>query len=175
MKDKVINFFTNIIIVVSLIFIFTNLFLIFNGNSQRKFVPSVFGYKFLIEASNSMQPELNVGDLIIVKETDSYRINDVISYKDEDDVLVTHRIVDIIDENGNTFYKTKGDNNLTEDLNLVKEESIEGTLVNNIRNLGNYILFLATPAGMLVLVLVVITFFLIGYTVNKFREDAKES
>ena len=43
-----------------------------------KKVPYVFGYTSFINTGSSMLPYINVGDLVIVKKEDSYKVNDVI-------------------------------------------------------------------------------------------------
>ena len=84
-----------------------------------------FGYSYHIIQSNSMEPEINVGDLVIVKKVpyDQIEVGDDILFKCEDPSpdyapiygkYVVHKVVDIVDaENG--IYKTRGVHNLKDD------------------------------------------------------------
>lgn len=83
-----------------------------------------------------MHPTLNVGDLAVCKEQDSYNVGDAILFYDEScKALVLHRIDSLAGEE----FITKGDANNTVDSNKVTAENIIGKLVgkldakNNIR------------------------------------------
>ena len=85
------------------------------------------GLSILTVSSNSMQPELTVGDIIIIKKCSDYKINDIITYSVDEQYLVTHRI---IEKEGNNFY-TKGDSNNVSDNEIVKIENVKGKLIYN--------------------------------------------
>ena len=57
-----------------------------------------------------MEPYLKINDYILVQTKKEYKVNDVITYK-IDDEYVTHRIVEINEDR----ITTKGDANNTED------------------------------------------------------------
>ena len=59
--------------------------------------------KMFIVMSNSMAPKLKRGDLILVKEQESYSVNDVITFMRNSET-VTHRIT----SSSNNSFKTKG-------------------------------------------------------------------
>ena len=92
-------------------------------------VPSIkfWGTRILIVSSGSMSPELSLGDIIIIKEYSDYNVGDIVTYNVDNQYLVTHRI---IEKNGEQFV-TKGDNNNTEDKELVKKNNIEGKVICN--------------------------------------------
>lgn len=79
-----------------------------------------------------MEPNLKVGDVIIMKEFESYDVNDIVTYNLNNEYLVTHRI---IERNGNNFV-TKGDNNNTKDTNTVSIENVEGKVICTSKILG---------------------------------------
>lgn len=91
---------------------------------------SLFGFRIFKVASGSMVPYLNVGDIIVIKKSDVYKTEDIITYKEGDKSFVTHRIVSI-DEDGVT---TKGDANNTND-KPVKDDEILGKVVCRFRYL----------------------------------------
>lgn len=65
------------------------------------------------------------------------------------DIVITHRIVEIVNEDGQTKYITKGDNNNTKDVGYVLPENVEGVYKFKIKNLGNLAMFVQTPTGMI--------------------------
>lgn len=104
--------------------------------------PSFFGYKTFSIISGSMEPSINVGDLIIVQKNEDmkYIVNDIVTFKRDDDI-VTHRIIKIRDDNDKLYYITKGDNNEVTD-EKIEAEKIEGRVVYQIPYMGNVVLFL---------------------------------
>lgn len=166
-----LSILSNILIVVAVILLMLNLFFMFNSKTKKNFVPDIFGYKFLIDMSDSMKPTINAFDLVIIKEKDNYDVLDIVCYRDKDDVLITHRIIDTQEKDGKILFKTKGDNNSTQDSELISKESIEGSLVTNINGVGKFILFLTTPIGILVFILFIVVLFLSEYLISKIRSD----
>lgn len=81
----------------------------------------------LVVSSGSMQPELAIGDVIIIKEVNDYKENDIITYNVNNEYLVTHRIIEINEDN----FITKGDNNTSKDKEIVLKENIEGKVIYN--------------------------------------------
>ena len=90
-------------------------------------IPSIFGIKTFVIISKSMEPTIMTGDAIFTKEPkkESIKVNDVISFHDKQDIN-THRIINILTENGITKYITKGDNNKNPDKYKVTFDKIEG-------------------------------------------------
>lgn len=106
------------------------------------FIVGVFPVYPSVIATGSMKPLINEGDVILiqraVKEEDIYnlKVGTIIQFT-RDDMLITHRILKIIeDENGNLSFQTKGDNNSAEDTRLVLPDEIRGTLVRVIPKVG---------------------------------------
>lgn len=132
-------------------------------------VPSFFGWKPFIVLSGSMETQISVGDLVIVKEVDTsiLKKGDIIAFK-ENDIVITHRIDDIITEDGMVKYITKGDNNNIRDEGTVLPEQVEGIFICNISGLGNLAIFIQTPMGMIVsLSIPVILLIIIGIMNSK--------
>ena len=98
-----------------------------------------FGISPHVVTSESMDPELRVGSVVYVKEANSkyLEVGDIIVFKLADDLLATHRIVEIIDEYGHLKFRTKGDANKTADASLVDEADVVGIVVFDIPYLGN--------------------------------------
>ena len=140
-----------ICIIILLPVLFVNSVILINSWIHPDKIPSFFGWKPFIVLSGSMESEIYSGDIVVVKEVDKkkLKVNDVIAFKN-DDIVVTHRIVEIVNENGTTKYITKGDNNNTQDKDYVLPENVEGLYQFKVSNLGNLAMFIQTPTGMLV-------------------------
>ena len=97
----------------------------------------IFRYSPYSILSNSMYPNLEKGDLIIIDKCkiQTLKIGDIIQYKQEGKKIV-HRIVDILDENGETYIITKGDNNFHVDEIKVNKDIFVGKVIFKIKYLG---------------------------------------
>lgn len=81
---------------------------------KRGEIPNIFGlYIFSIESA-SMEPTLMVGNLILSRKLSDFSdlpVGAVVTFKDEDDRVITHRIIgQTADQSGQKGYITKGDN-----------------------------------------------------------------
>lgn len=99
--------------------------------------------------SGSMEPKIKAGDIIIAKKIDPEDIKegDVVTYKLENRVNVTHRVVEVFNNHKNVSFKTKGDANNIEDSSLVPGDNVVGKLVLRIPKFGYFIDFITTPLG----------------------------
>jgi len=123
-----------------------NMYLIAARLVFRDSLPKVFGFAPLAVASGSMQPAMDVGDLIIIREQKNYAVNDIVTYSTGRSI-VTHRIVEMDGSNA----VVKGDANNVAD-GSVPLSSIEGKMVLRIPRVGDAMLLARTPAGMLVVI-----------------------
>lgn len=108
-------------------------------------MPMPFGYGMSVVLSGSMESRLSVDDLVIVKATDDYKVNDIVLYQDGDS-LVIHRIIEM---DGDTV-TTKGDANNVADAPIHKSQ-IKGVLVYDIARLGAIVNLLKQPVSVFVL------------------------
>ena len=140
-----------ICIIILLPVLFVNAVILINSWTRPNEIPSFFGWKPFIVLSGSMESEIYSGDIVVVKEVNANTlgVGDVIAFK-SGDIVITHRIKEIIQEDGITKYITKGDNNNTQDTDYVLQENVEGVYQFKISNLGNLAMFVQTPMGMLV-------------------------
>ena len=119
---------------------------------------SIFGLKPYMVLTGSMEPNYNIGDLIIVKEVKENELNvgEAITYSvGNGDETISHRIVRITSKDGKTQYETKGDNNNSPDSELVSFEQIQGRIVFKISKLGLIITQLTTGTGTAMILLVI--------------------
>ena len=136
-----------------------NVSLIIQSIVKPNKTPSFFGIKTFVIVSGSMEPTLNIGDVILVKDIEENDIkeNDIISYR-EGQSIVTHRVIEIEEtENGKKFI-TKGDNNNVKDSYPVRYRDIEGKYDSKINGIGNVVLFFQNK---IVIICVILIFYLI--------------
>jgi len=109
--------------------------------------------KMYLVQSGSMEPSIMVGDVIVVSKTNDYSVNDVITFLDDDNKRVTHRIIEKRTGLKTDEFLTKGDANRSGDREAVFFSSIVGEVVMTIPKLGYLINFLKTKIGFVLLVI----------------------
>lgn len=119
-------------ILVSVILSIVLTIFLFLGTSFDGLLVKIYGFSVAVVSSGSMEPELQVGDVVIMRECESYGVNDIITFNSNHEYLITHRI---IERNGSNFV-TKGDNNNTEDIEQVSKQNIEGKVILKSKFLG---------------------------------------
>ena len=134
--------------------------IIFQKIIWKEKIPNFMGYKNFIVLTGSMKPTLNIGDIVFVKETTNIKEQDIVSFRVQNSV-VTHRVVEIKEENEKIIYITKGDANSGNDTELLSIENIEGKYSFKIPFVGRIILFLQKPIGMIILCLIFSIFLMI--------------
>lgn len=118
--------------VVSVPVIIFNLFFIIQGFVTPDKAPSLVGKTPLIVLTESMDPTIKGGDLVVCDAIDAKNVKtgDVISYFDpsmsESTVIVTHRVEEISTKGDEIYFKTKGDANNVADKNLVPQNKLVG-------------------------------------------------
>lgn len=149
--QKIKKILTILILLILIPILFVSGVILMNSYIHPDKVPSFFGWKPFIVLSGSMETQISVGDIVIVKEVDTSTLKkgDIIAFRNKD-IVITHRIDDIITEDGNVKYITKGDNNNTRDEGTVLPEQVEGIFICNVHRLGNLAIFIQTPIGMVV-------------------------
>lgn len=131
-----------------------NLVIVFQVFSNSDEIPTFLGYKSFVIVSGSMLPELQIGDIVVIKpvEEGTLKEGDIITFR-EGNSIVTHRIDHVIDS-GKRFI-TKGDANSSEDINPVTYDNIEGKYEFKIAKLGNFVLFMQNKIGIIVVALII--------------------
>lgn len=148
------NFIGIILCVVFIPMLILNLIFIVGGFFGADFVPSYFGYRFMIEGTTSMEtgePSIFKGDLVIFKANESN-----IAVGDEIAVLIDNtlyiRTVKESNEVGGqiVYILTAGDQ--TGVVQSVLQEQVLGKYVFNIRHLGSFMLFVQSTWGIVLLI-----------------------
>lgn len=89
--------------------------------------PQIFGYQIKSVLSGSMEPGIKTGSIIVVKkggDMTRFKENDIITFMQKENKLVTHRITEVIRNGDQVMYRTKGDNNKTEDVEPVQSSNV---------------------------------------------------
>lgn len=109
----------------------------------------LIGLEPYIVQSGSMEPDYPTGSIIYIKDVDVEQLDywDVITYRLTDKTIATHRIIEVMEENGQTVYRTKGDANEHPDEGYVTQSQIIGTPVFALPYLGYFVAELQTTRG----------------------------
>jgi len=113
--------------------------------------------------SSSMEPTLNIGDLLIVQGVSDFdgvnaglEDGDIIIFRKPANPheFVVHRAVEKSQtSNGEPYLATKGDNNRSRDPWVITEDNIIGKVIWRIPLLGYIKIFLGTPVGMIITII----------------------
>ena len=146
--------FRIILICLLLLVLAINISVIIQAKTNENEVPKILGVKPFVVLSGSMNPEIEVGDLVLVKDVDTNTLKegDIIAYRDSGDKVTTHRIVEVIKEDGNLSFITKGDANNAND-EQISASQVEGKYQKRFPKLGHAVMFLQQPLGFAVVVL----------------------
>ncbi|MBO4363298.1 MAG: signal peptidase I [Clostridia bacterium] len=132
---------------------------VYTWNARRVFhneMPMPFGVGASIVLTGSMEPTLQVNDLVVVKAADSFAVGDIVVFQ-QGDTLVIHRIIEIDEETA--MIKTQGDANNVDDgwisLSTVKGKysfriPFVGVIVNVLKSVPGTIAILALAAFLMI-------------------------
>ena len=140
---------------------------------------SIFNYRLFSVASGSMAPKYVIGDVILCKDVDvkTLKIGDDITYQGKSgtfkDKVVTHRIINIEEVDGELEFHTKGIASTRVDP-IVKEDQIYGKIVMEFKLLSWLYKFIKTPNGFYICIFIPITILIgseiISTSVEKYEE-----
>ena len=137
--------------------------------------PNVFGIKTFCIISGSMEPEISVNDVVIIKETPKEEIKkgDIISF-DKNGDIITHRIIYLTtNKNGETTYITKGDANNIEDEGYVEYKDIEGKMIGKIPKIGKIIMALKSETTLIITLVILITIYIVEQRIERKKDIRK--
>lgn len=128
---------------------------------------SLFGFRFYTVLTPSMEPELSVGDLVLVRLANAEEVEegDIITFNpsENSEAYLTHRVTQKLENyqgTGVTCFRTKGDANETEDGFVLDSSRLIGKVSFHIPKLGYLIRFVQLRWYFVIpLVLLLIVFF----------------
>jgi len=187
---KVVSVLTVILVVIT---VFVMVFTIVSMHTVGKNNRGVFGYKLNSVITESMEPTIDKGDIVVTEnvsyvpegaqvieedpdaiKAEELKVGDIITFYSTDPAIYgqlnTHRIVEITqDEEGNLAFVTKGDNNPIEDRELALASNVYGRYKTSIPFLGSLFEFIKDDSGIGYFTIILIPFLLlIGIQVVKF-------
>ena len=159
------NILTVLLLILLAILIYTKCVTTFSGSAY----PNYFGYTLFEVASGSMEPELKVHDVVIVKiGNENVKKGDVVAYSSKD-AIITHRIL-FMDQEKVTL---KGDANNTIDEPITKNDII-GKVVFNCKELGIWKSIFMEPKVIIAMFITLILFDLtLSYKGKEKSNDTK--
>ncbi len=113
--------------------------------------PQVFGYSGFRVLTGSMEPAIRTDSFVLVKLCDAsaIRVQDVITFYSSDPTLDgainTHRVLEIHEENGQTYFITKGDHNPIPDKEPVFAADLIGRVIFASHALGVFVHLISNP------------------------------
>lgn len=159
-------------------------------------------YQMLTVITDSMEPTLPVDVGIIIKRTSPENIKgpsaedkndgDIITYfRTRDGLIITHRVIEVIEEDGKFTFKTFGDNpnamtcsqfpdgicdkSSGRGIDAVKEEHVLGVYVRNSKALGLFVSVMRSPIAIVVVGLVPLLYVFISslFDISKNLKERK--
>jgi len=128
----------------------------------------IFGVRYYNVLSESMEPTIPVGSLIVVWPTsfENLEDDDVITVRlNNTGILLTHRAVEINHEERTII--TKGDNNPTRDPQPINADQLVGKVIFHIPVFGSFVSFLKTTTGIIIIASIIIAFIVLKRFVFK--------
>lgn len=140
-----------IIVLLPILVFFT--IVVFSSNSGHSF----FGYTFYLVESNSMVPDFEANDIIIVKTSfkmeEIKKGTDITFVRESDGKIVTHRVQKFEDGEDGREYTTRGINNIANDEGTVNFNNIIGVKVATASALGKTVTFFRSTLGLILLII----------------------
>ncbi|MHA6252385.1 signal peptidase I SipW [Oceanobacillus sp. CAU 1775] len=132
--------------------------------------PEVFGYQIKTVLSGSMEPEIQTGSIIAVRpleseEKQNLQVDDVITFMETKDKLVTHRIIDVKETGEGAIYTTKGDNNNGPDRQPVLADNVVASYEGFTVPYAGYVASFAQSKNGVLVLLIIPGILMIGYSV----------
>lgn len=167
---KILNIVIDVIVI--LILIISLFVVIMSLTTKSSGVPNILGYAPLSVMSDSMEDTFSTGDLLISEVTNdssyTYEVGDIVTFPIEIDgeyTLNTHRIVEVVEDNSVTYYRTQGDNPKT---NPVPDEDLQTSFTivakytgTKISGVGSILSFIRTQLGFFLCVLLPMIIFFV--------------
>lgn len=124
-----------------------------------------------------MEPTLKVGDLVVIKGVEPRYISNgsiivfyVSNHYGEDAYRIVHRVITILEVNGQYYFETKGDNNPVSDFyrwQYIPESHVIGVVIYRLPYLGYLPLLIRQPIGIAFILLIAAALILLEVTDTK--------
>lgn len=138
-----------------------------------------FGNTAVIVRSDSMEPALKAGDLVVARpRAEGYEVGEILVYTspNNEGLIITHRVVDRSPTTSGFEYVTQGDMNEEEDPYRVQEKDVRGRQILVVPYVGKMLAFGKTKPGFIGFVVVPVLLIVIGdglYVWSEIRKRRK--
>lgn len=166
--NKLFNVILNLLIIIVIFCLGIAAYTFIQVRVLNKDYANYFGYTYFHTISGSMEDSINIDDYVIVKITKNVRLDDIISFK-ADNMIVTHRIIEIDDEK----IVTKGDANNSAD-NPIDKNQVIGKVVYIGRNYGKVLKIISEPIVFVSFFVTIVLFNLVFSDEKKERSEKDE-
>lgn len=162
MMKKLVRLAGNVFTAVIILIIVMSVYSMIQHRRNPSNIPTIFGYSTMSVLTGSMRPYLQPGDMIVDKtiRTEEVKAGDVVTYK-VGGSIVTHRVMEVIEEGGKLLFRTRGDANNTDDGNPISEEHLIGKVIFRIPYGGYAARFVRSPIGLLFIIVIPVSIMLV--------------
>ena len=177
-ENKILRFILGFIkTIITLVLILMLAVILVQRFSSNNF--SIGGIRVFTIISNSMVPDYEIGDILILKseKPSNIKIDDNVTYIGKTGqvkgLVVTHKVIDKREEDGKYYFTTQGTNNEIADPEI-DESQIYGKVVYKTVLLSALCKIMLKPAGyyiLFMLVALVVSYQIVSTIFNKDEED----
>lgn len=176
---KVLSILSIILCAILVPVLIVNIILIVKSHTNPNEVPSFGNSVPMVVLTDSMYPTIESGDLIILEKTEAEQVKkgDIITFfdpKGDGSSTITHRVNDVIFEDGKILFQTKGDANNVADKELILSDNLIGVYNKRIPGIGNIIMFMANSKTLIICVAILLVI-LVGYDFIDNKNKDKQS
>lgn len=117
--------------------------------AATRLAPMVGREVFVIRGA-SMAPAIPLGSAIVVSRTPPGDIvtGDIVTFRGMNGVVVSHRVIEVLVNEGEYLFRTKGDANATADGFLVPEGALVGVVESTVPIVGFVMAMMSQPSGL---------------------------
>ena len=185
---RVMKWGSNLITVILGVAMIVTMYAAVSSRLSQGGAPRIFGLQWYEVLSGSMEPGIKVGSVIFDKpnpNVSKLKVGDVITFKapmsefpgyppDNGQLVITHRIHKIVNQNGQVEFQTKGDANNAPDPSLVPASNVIAEYDNfTIPYLGYYLNFTKTKLGIGLLLILPGALLILSTMASLIREISK--
>ena len=134
------------------------------------------GHDFVVIRGGSMEPAIHLGAVTEVSQVQpaDLRPGDIVTLKEADGVVVSHRITRVLQQPNGTFIETKGDANSAVDPVLTPVSDVTGRVDFSVPVLGYLVYLLTLPIGVLSVLGLALTLLFAIWLLEDFEQDEEE-
>ncbi|MFH5882605.1 signal peptidase I [Liberiplasma polymorphum] len=159
--SKKMNLIKLLKVIFTVFLVYIGIALMFEG------IPLFNRYQHYVIVSASMEPVINVGDVVVINQKVNYEdlaVDDIVAVNvtiNNQDVVVVHYIHSITTVNGSTTYLTRPEGETEPDSWELSKEDINGVYVFRIQKVGSFLLFAQSTIGRIVIVVDIIIIYIV--------------